>query len=265
MMDILVPVTEVAELQDDFEIAGRNTISAEDSEFSLNDFDEYAVEAAVQLKEGMPECEVTAVTIGSERTEEVLRRVLAKGADRALRLWDDTLPTDRLISPRLKGQLLARFAAEEEPNLVLTGVQGADHAFATTGVLMAHELGYEWATLVVDLEYDDDSQSIRAQRELEGGTLQPVKLQLPAVLTIQTGINEPRYASLRELRAASRHDIPVLDLDDIGLTVPELERDFTLVELEQTPQRTETEYFEGPTDEAAVELATLLQHEGAVS
>jgi len=196
-MRILVTVKAVAVLDDEFEIDGGVDDSYVTAE--LNEWDEYAIETAVQLQEA-GDCEVVTVTIGPEDTEETVRRALAKGPDRAIRVWDDALAEAGLLDPVTKARLLAAVAEDVGPDLVLTGVQSADDGFGATGVTLAEKLGFAWAAVVNALELDREAGVASVHRELEGGVEELTEVELPAVLTIQTGINEPRRASQRGIR-----------------------------------------------------------------
>ncbi len=133
-MKILVTVKQVAVVDDEFEIDGLG-IDDRYVTHDLNEWDEYAVEEAVQIQEAADEdVEVVTVTVGPEESEETIRQALAKGADRAVRVWDDTLVEAGLLDPATKARVVEAVAAEEDPDLVLTGVQSADDGFGATGV-----------------------------------------------------------------------------------------------------------------------------------
>lgn len=264
-MKVLVTVKEVAELEEDFEIEGVE-IDKRYFEYDLNEWDDYAVEEAVQIKEAAEdegkEVEVVSVTIGEERTEETIRMALAKGADRAVRVWDDALEGVDLLDPKTKAQILAKVVEEEDPDLVLTGVQAGDDSLGATGVALAEEAGYEWAAVVNTLDYAAGDESANVHRELEGGIEELTEVELPAVLTIQTGINEPRYASLRGIRQAQRKEIAEKDLGDLELDGSVVESPISLTGMKEPESETETNYFEGSPDEAASQLAKFLRDKG---
>ena len=131
-MKVLVTVKEVAEVDDEFDISGLD-IDERSLEYDLNEWDDYAVEEAVQISEENDEAEVVTVTIGPERAEETIRMALAKGADRAIRVWDDTLEAATFLDVDTKADIVAAVAETEEPDLVLTGVQAGDDANGSTG------------------------------------------------------------------------------------------------------------------------------------
>ena len=258
-MKVLVAVKEVVEVADDFEIEG-TAIAGRYREYDLNEWDDYAVEAAVQLQEADLAEEVVSVTIGPERAEETIRMALAKGVDRAVRIWDDALADQELLDVASKARLLEAVIAEEEPDLVLTGVQAGDDAWGATGVSLAHAVGYGWAAVVTGLEIEGDTAHVR--RELEGGVEELVDVQLPAVLTIQTGLNEPRYASLRGIRQAQSKEITPRGLADLGLDPDDVRSAIDLTEMFVPEAEGDTEYLEGDTGDQAAGLAEVLREKG---
>jgi len=259
-MKILVTVKEVAEVADDFEIEGLE-IPETYLEYDLNEWDDYAIEAAVRIAEDRDEdVEVVAVTVGPERSEETIRMALAKGADRAVRVWDDGLAEADVLDPTTTARILAAVADREEPDLVLSGVQAADDGFGATGVALADLLDMGWAAVVNDLELEDGQASVR--RELEGGVEELTTVDLPAVLTIQTGINEPRYASLRGIRQAQRKELAVHSLADLDLDPAVVDDALTLEGLAKPETESDATIFEGDPGETAAELEAVLRDAG---
>ena len=262
-MKILVTVAEVAEVEDDFEVDG---LAVDDRylTYDLNEWDDYAVEAAVQIQEAGEDVEVVSVTVGPERADETIRMALAKGVDRAIRVWDDDLAGTEYLDSATKAEILAAVAEEEDPDLVLTGVQSGDSAFGATGVSLAERIGFEWAAVVNDLDYaaGDDEASVR--RELEGGVEELTDVETPAVLTIQTGINDPRYASLRGIRQAQSKEIAPKALADLGLDADVTEGAVSLTELYEPETVSDATVYEGSPEETAGQLADLLRDKGVV-
>jgi electron transfer flavoprotein beta subunit len=261
MMKVLVTVKEVATVDDEFEIAGTE-IDDRYLSRDLNEWDDYAIEEAVQLQETDVADEVVTVTIGPEGAEETVRQALAKGADRAIRVWDDALDTVDVLDVRAKTRLLEAVVEAEEPDLVLTGVQSSDDSWGATGVSLADAIGFQWAAVVnsADLDADDGVASVR--RELEGGVEELVDVDVPAVLTVQTGINDPRYASLRGIRQAQRKELVHMDLDDLGVDPGVVEGDLALVDMYEPDSESNATVFEGSADETAGRLAELLREKG---
>ncbi len=260
-MKILVTVTEVTAVDDEFEIEG-TSIPDRYLTYDLNEWDDYAVEEAVQISEAVDDVEVVTVTVGPERAEETIRQALAKGADRAVRVWDDALAGESVLDPRSKAALVAAVAEEEDPDLVLTGVQSGDAAFGATGIALAAQLDVAWAAVVNHLDLDTEGGVAHVHRELEGGIEEITDVDLPAVLTIQTGINEPRYASLRGIRQAQSKPLDAKSLEDLGIAVEDLPLTQDLTGLEEPETEGEAELFEGSADETAGQLAELLREKG---
>ena len=182
----------------------------------LNEWDDFSLEEAVKIKEASAEpVEVVAVSVGPEEADEALRKCLAKGADRAVRVWDEAVEGSDSDRDRAH---LAAVAKREAPDMLFAGVQSSDQSFASTGIATAAFLGWPHAAVVSSLATRRERRRAVFRRELEGGLLHEVEIQCPAVLTIQLGINTPRYASLRSIKQAAAKPIEVKSLADLGLT-----------------------------------------------
>ena len=215
-MKILVPIKRAASLDDEFEMRddGRD-VDPDFCEYDINEFDEYSVEEAIKIKEAAGDgVEVVVVTVGPDDADEVLRKALAKGADRGIRVWDDAIADS---DPIAVARILAKVAEREKPDLVLAGAQSSDHGFAMTGIAVAGMLGWPHAAVVSFLEVARGATALQARRELEGGLEEAFSIPLPAVLTIQLGINRPRYASLRGIKQAGAKPVDELSHTDLGL------------------------------------------------
>jgi len=257
-MKILVTVTEAATVDTVFEIDG---LDIDDRYLStdLNEWDAYALEEAVQLAEAEGG-EVVTVTIGSDGVEETIRQALAKGADRAIRVWDERLAALSVLDPLTKAAVLEAVVADEQPDLVFTGVQSADDSFGATGVALASRLDWAWGTIVNDLQLD--STVAHVTRELEGNLEELTDIQRPAVLTIQTGINEPRFASLRDITRAQQADIAVESFADLRFDADALVSSIERTDLYEPDTDGEATIFEGSPDETAAELAAVVEETG---
>ena len=154
------------------------------------------------------------VTVGDEEAEEGLLSCLAKGADRAVRVWDDALAD---AEPLAVARVLAAAVEREAPDLVLCGVQSSDAVNGATGVALAGYLDLPHVAVVKQLDWDAASGTATVERELEGGLVEVLRIRSPALLTIQTGINEPRYATLRAIKQAREKPLEVVGLDELGL------------------------------------------------
>lgn len=206
-MKILVCIKHAMTVGDDIDFAPDGSdVDARLLEGSLNEWDAAALEEAVLIKEKqVPEARVIAVTVGAEHVEASLRQCLARGADHAMRV--DGL--DR-HDPIAVAGALSDVARQVQPDLIFCGVQSSDWAQAATGSAIAGFLDWPLVAVVRELRCDPQARSARATRELEGGRLDVVETDLPAVLTIQTGINAPRYATLRAIKQAEKRELQVL-------------------------------------------------------
>ena len=217
-MKILVPVKQVARLREDFVLGGEDFVLGGDEappadalDWQPNEWDRFSLEAALQLNANGGG-EVVVVTVGDERAADALRAGLAMGADRAIRVWDETLEgVDALAVARV----LAAVASAEQPDLILCGVQSSDAASAATGVALAGLLGIAHVAVVDAIERDGERLCVR--RQLEGGAVELLGVWLPALLTVQTGINTPRRPNLRAIKQARTAETTVLGLGDVGL------------------------------------------------
>lgn len=188
-------------------------IDEEDLPFVINESDQYALEEALQIAE-RSDGEVIVFGLGPERIREALRKGLALGAARAVHLKEDSFGGGDAIS---NGKALAAAVAREEFDLVLTGSQSDDAGYGGTGSVIAGNLGWPHAWLVMGVEIEDGGTA-KVTREMEGGVNEIFRMQLPAVLQIQAGLNQPRYASLKGIMRAKRKEIAEVTPADLGLT-----------------------------------------------
>ena len=223
--------------------------------FKINDWDEYVLEAAVQLKEKLGGT-LTAVTVGPESWDEVLRRALAMGADNAIRIDRDVSADD----PHAVAIVLEKVIQRLPYDLVLFGAQSEDFGSGQLGAMVAEMLGIPHATLVTGLEAEENK--VRVNRELEAGTLQSYTVELPALLTIHTGINQPRYISLGGIRRAMQKELQVMSLSDLDLPLEVLAPVVKLERLELPPKGKEAEFITGAPEETAGQLAKILKDAG---
>ncbi len=229
--------------------------------FDINEWDDYALEEAVQIKEKLGGT-VTAITIGPEDADSTLRKCLARGADEAIRLTD----------PKFEGsdsyaiaKILHKTIKDLPFNIILTGALAGDDGYTAAGPILAELLGIPHATMVKKIELNDDIAKVN--RELEGGLEEVVEVKLPAVLTIQTGINEPRYVSIMGIRKAMKKETKILDLAQIGLTeddVGELGSWVKIQKLYIPPAEKQAELLNGSPEEVATKIAELLKARGLV-
>lgn len=184
--------------------------------FRMNDYDEYAVEEAVRLKESSGGiAEVTALSIGPDRVSEVLRKAMAMGCDRAVHIRDESV-AER--DPWQVASMISGYVRSKPFDLVLTGMQSIDRGSAQVGLLVAELLGIAGVSTVVDFSLD--GRRVTAERELEGGARDIVSFDLPALATCQLGLNTPRYPTLPNILKAKKKEIAVLTPQEIGIAQP---------------------------------------------
>jgi electron transfer flavoprotein beta subunit len=212
-MEILVCVRRVPDTsENEIELnSAGNDIERDELVYSINEWDNYAVEEALQIV-GRVGGKVTVVTVGDDEDEEILRRQMAMGATHGVLLSDDLFPGS---DGRGVAAILKAFVEKGNYELVLTGVQAEDGA-AQVGGMVAALLDYPFASLVNSIEILD-SKTLRITREIEGGNKEINEIDLPCVLSIQTGINEPRYVGMRGIRQVASVPIPKFGASDLGV------------------------------------------------
>ena len=230
-------------------------IQETDIGFEVNEPDIYALEEALRLKEKHGG-EVVVATLGPARAQQAIKEALAKGADRALHLDD---PAFQGLDGSGVARALSRAIQKENPDLIVTGLQSDDFGFAQTGVILAEMLGLPHSTIIMEIQVTD--RIMKVKRELEAGFFQWIEMPLPALLTIQSGINKVRYASLKGIMAAKKKEIAVISRESLGVAQEPTER----VERIYVPQKTKkTEFIDGSPKEAAAKLLEKLRHEARV-
>jgi len=227
-------------------------IREQEASFEMNEPDAYALEEGLRLREKQGG-EVVVCSVGPARVAQVIREALARGADRALHVEDDRLAA---ADASVVADALTLAVREERFDLMLTGLQSDDQGFAQTGVILAERLGLPHATIVMEVQVADGG--LRVKRELEGGWFQWVSVPLPAVLTIQSGINQLRYATLKGIMAAKKKEIRRV------AAPPALTPSQRILSLAVPPKTKRTELIAGSSTEAAVALVRKLREERRV-
>jgi len=250
---ILVCMKQVPQKDAPLKLNESATWIREDVSYEVNEPDAYALEEALRQKEKHGG-EVVVITSGPARAQQVLREALAKGADRAIHLEGDAfLGLDAFNTAKA----LAAAIKNENFDLIFTGLQSDDYGFAQTGVVLAEQLGWSHATIIMHIEKMDSG--IRVKRELEAGYFQFVEMPLPAVLTIQSGINKLRYATLIGIKQAKNKPLRKVTLDEVKSGLGE---NLQKIERLYIPQKTKkTEVIEGPPAEVAKKLVDKLRNE----
>ena len=259
-MNILVFVKRVPDTESRIRIQHETRTIAEDGlNFVISPYDEYAVEEALRLKEAKGAA-VRVISVGRDETVAVLRKCLAMGADEAFLVKDDSPETyDGLRTARIIARAVERRFAGAD--LLLFGKQAVGTDNSHVAAMVAEILGLPQATVVTKL--DIDGAGATALREVEGGT-EKVVLSLPAVITAQKGLNEPRYETLKGIMAAKKKDIPVVKLDELGLGPEELSSQVEVSGLDVPAQRKAGKILQGDPAGAARELVRLLRDEAKV-
>ena len=215
-MKVLVPVKRVIDYNVKVRVkADGSGVDLANVKMSMNPFDEIAVEEAIRLKEAGKAEEVIAVSIGVKQAQETLRTALAMGADRAILIEaTDDVHTD--IEPLAVAKLLAAVVKEEQPGLVLTGKQAIDNDMNATGQMLSALLGWSQATLASKVEVEGDNAKVT--REVDGG-LQTISVKMPAIISVDLRLNEPRYASLPNIMKAKKKPLDEKTPADYGVDV----------------------------------------------
>ncbi len=227
-----------------------------DASWELNEPDAYALEEALRLKEKHGG-EVVVVSAGPSRATQVIREALARGADRAIHVDGDLFATaDAFIA----ADALAGALKDEQIDLVLTGLQSDDQGFAQVGVILAEKLGMAHSTIIMEVQID--GTTLKVKRELEAGFFQWISMPLPAVLTIQSGINQLRYATLKGIMAAKKKEIKTIQ----GASVPAVQSSprQKIVSIYLPQKQKQTRMITGTPAEAAKELVRALREDARV-
>jgi electron transfer flavoprotein beta subunit len=211
-MKLLVCIKQVPDMESRFKPDAAGVwFSDTDLAFRMNEYDEYAVEQAVRLREQLGDsAELTVLSIGPDRVVEAIKKALAMGADRAVHIQD---PAVHLKDPWQIASIIAAYAREQSFDLIFTGMQSQDRGSAQVGVSLAEQLGIACATTLVGFSYDNGV--ITAKRELEGGIKGVVKMKIPALVTCQLGLNTPRYPTLPNIMKAKKKEINPIAVADL--------------------------------------------------
>jgi electron transfer flavoprotein beta subunit len=233
-------------------------IETKDVSFQVNEPDMYALEEGLRLKE-KHSGEVVVCSLGPARVQQAIKEALAKGADRALHLDD---PAFDGLDAHATARALGRAIERERPGLVLTGLQSDDFGFAQTGVILAEMLGLPHSTIIMEIQVE--GQTLKVKRELEGGWFQWIEMPMPALLAIQSGINKPRYASLKGIMAAKNKPLQKLTAADLGLSAQDLAPRQTISKVYVPVKKSQTEFLEGNPKEIAARLVDKLRNEARI-
>lgn len=251
-MRIVVAIKQVPERDAQIRVAADGKwIDESDLNYTINEPDAYALEEALQLKEKNGSGEVIVVCAGPERVQSTLREALAKGADRAIHIEADNLGALDTLGV---AQILANAVKEESPDLILTGLQSDDLGLGQTGVVLAELLGMPHATIIMQVAVA--GSGLKVKRELEDGWFQHVEMPLPALLTIQSGGNKLRYATLMGIKKAKTKD-----LKTVTAAAPSSTPAISLERVYLPEKQKKTEMLTGSPDEIAAKIVEKLKFE----
>lgn len=253
-----VPETAEAELKID---STGKAIEKTGLVYDINEWDDYALEEAVRIKEKQGGT-VTAITIGADDSDSTLRKCLARGADKAIRLTD---PKFNDSDGYAIAKILYSVVKNLPHNLILTGMQAGDDGNAVVGPALAEMLKIPHVTMVKKLDLSTDTA--KANRELEGGLEEQVEIKMPALVSVQTGINEPRYVSIMGIRKAMQKEIKVMTLADTGLTENDVGPAGSWTTIERMyvpPVEKQAEILKGSPEEVATKITEILKSKGLI-
>ncbi len=253
-MKIVVCIKQVPRRDDLLRLnADKSWVEEGSLSFEANESDTYALEEALRLKEKHGG-EVVVATLGPADASKTIKEALAKGADRAIHLTGfdrlDATATAKALAAAIRG---------ESPDVVLTGLQSDDLGYGQTGVILAELLGLVHASIAIALETSEDGATIRVKRELENGWFQWVSMALPALVTIQSGINKPRYASLKGIMGAKKKPVDAKSAADLALSAADLASSELIRGLSFPVREKQTEILEGDVETVAAQLVERLR------
>jgi len=261
-VNLLVFVKQVPDTETRIQLKG-GQIDTSSVKWVANPYDEFAIEEALRIRERLGQGKVTVLSLGPDRVKEAIKYALSLGADEGVHLRGDGLA---LSDPLTVATVLAAAARKAGFDLILTGKQGVDHDWSQVGIMLAELLDLPHVSVVVHLEVDPTAKKGKAKREVEGGA-ETVEFELPAVITAQKGLNEPRYASLKGIMAVKKKVIPEWSPADLGLdasTLTEGAASIRFVDFSLPPARATGKVLEGDPREASRELVRLLREEAKV-
>ncbi len=260
-MKIVVCIKQVPDMESKFVVVGGSKVDESQIAFKMNDFDEFAVEAALQIKEKQGG-EVIILSAGPDRIVKDIRQAFAMGADWGIHIKDPEI--DAGDSYVLSAAIQKAINKIGDVDLVLTGVMSEDNQLALTGVMISHLMDLPHGTNIVKLEVQGD-KAITVNRELEGGLNEVIEMSLPAVLSIQSGINQPRYPTLPGIMKAKKKRLDVMSAADLGLSETGVSGSKTeFIKMFVPVSEHKAEIIGGDPKTAAAELVKKLKNEAKV-
>jgi electron transfer flavoprotein beta subunit len=221
--------------------------------YCTNEPDTYALEEALLIKESVGDCEVVACTMGKDSSSQILKEALAKGADRAILINNDNLED---IDPLGISKVISNVLQKESFDLILSGLQSDDSGHSQTGLLIAELLNMTHASLVVGTEILSN-EKIKVKKELESGWFQWAEMDMPSSISIQSGLNKPRYASLKGIMGAKKKQLDKYNPSELEINIPKSHIETKQIYIPQKSK--ETKYIDGDTDSIVQELIKILK------
>jgi len=258
-LNLLVFVKQVPDTESRIQVQN-GQVDVSSVKWVVNPYDEFAIEEALRIKERLGAGKVTVASLGPDRVKEAIKYGLSLGADEGVWLKGDGVA---LGDPSSVATMLAAAAKKIGFDLILTGKQGVDNDWSQAGVMLAERLGVPHVSVVVKLTVDPGAKKGTAHREVEGGA-ETVEFELPAVITAQKGLNEPRYASLKGIMAVKKKTIPEWTLADLGVdaaSVGDGAAGVRILDAQPPPARSAGRVLEGEPADTARELVRLLREE----
>jgi electron transfer flavoprotein beta subunit len=259
-MRILVCIKEVPETESPISLDEASSwIDIADSQyFRMNRFDECAVEEAIRIKESQPETYVDVLTVGPQRARKILTRAVGMGADHGIHILSDC---QGYASPFITASWIAQYAADKVYDLIFTGVMSEDAMQGQTGPMLAELMSMPFATSVIIEKLSLDKGSVYVEREIEAGRRECVEIELPAVLTVQTGMNQPRYPTLSKMLRAKKMEFESVNVESLG----NAEVREKVILLRYPEKSRESVILEGTLEEKATELLRLLDRKSLLN
>ena len=255
-MKILVCMKQVPDMESKFKVDSAATWYDEaDLAWRMNEYDEYAVEQAIQLKEQAGDSDLTVLSIGPKRVQETMKKALAMGCDRAVHVSDDNVSQK---DPFEIASIIAEFARDKDFDMVFTGMQSQDRGSAQVGVLVAEMLNLPSISTIVDFAFENGK--VNAKRELEGGTKAKVSVGLPALVTCQLGLNSPRYPTLPNIMKAKKKELLSVEVDELL----QVEARQEAAKIYFPEKKGGGLVIEGEVSDLAAQLITILKDQTAV-
>jgi electron transfer flavoprotein beta subunit len=261
-MNIAICVKQVPDTETKIRVKD-GQVDHSETKYVVNPYDEYAIEEGLLIKERLGEGKITLVSVGPERAKDALKSGLAVGAEEAIHLVDEAFEGS---DPYATALILSKALAKLDYDIIFCGKQGVDEDHAQVGIILAELLGIPHVSVVTKLEIAEDGKSVLAHREVEGGHA-VVEAPLPAVITAQKGLNEPRYASIKGIMAVKKKVIPEWNAGEIGVDTADVgsrAAKVSFVEVTLPPERESGKVFDEDPVQDAIKVAHLLRDEAKI-